>query len=160
MAAVFAVVIISSAVVSSAIIVVIIARVFHVHIATSETFYRVMVTIPVRPFTTFRERSAITTLRIIATVNVPAEMIVAVIPRSRTDKGAVRKPLRPVIPVRGALVRRLIVVSIWAHGLLTDLNADAYLRLCLCSEAQKAESHNCRSREIPEFVHGLSPLSL
>ena len=62
------------------IIVVIVTWVFYVHVASFETFYRVMVTIPVRPFSTLRVAPSISAARVIAAVHVPAEMVITVIP--------------------------------------------------------------------------------
>jgi hypothetical protein len=73
-------------------------------------------------------------------IDVSVEMACPVIPRSRSNKYAARKPLRPIITVRGAVIRRLFVISVRANRRLS--NANRNLRLCTISVSQNKANTN------------------
>jgi len=66
-----------------------ITRMFLVQVVTFEAFYCVMVTVPIGPLSTFGERSTVSASRVVASINMAAEVILAVIPRSCADKHAI-----------------------------------------------------------------------
>jgi hypothetical protein len=153
------IVISSMSAIISAVIASVIMRMYFVQVASSESLYCAVMMVPVGPLSAPGEWSTVSAARIIAPIDVAAEMIMAMIPRAATYKYAVLKPLRSIVSVRGALVRLVIVVAVRTRRFLTNLNADANLSIRFRSEAQKAESHNSRSCEIPESIHGLSSLA-
>ena len=63
---------------------------------------------------TSRQRPVVPVARIIPVIYVPVEAAMPMKPRSRTDKHAAIKPIRPVIPVRCTVIRRIVEVPIRA----------------------------------------------
>jgi hypothetical protein len=55
-------------------------------------------------------------------IHVSVEVLRPMKPRTRADKHAAYEPLRPIITIRGAVIRRYFVVPIWTHRWLTDTN--------------------------------------
>jgi len=64
---------------------------------------------------------------IITIVNVTPESPASVIPRACSDENAARKPLRSVISIRRAIVRRVVKIPIRARGRWPDLDRDLRL---------------------------------
>ena len=62
-------------------------------------------------------------VRIEAVIHVAMETRGSVEPRSDTDKYAVNKPIRPVVPIRSTAIRRVVEISIWTDGRSPDLHA-------------------------------------
>jgi hypothetical protein len=62
-----------------------------------------------------RQRSVIAVTRIEAVVDVAVEAARAVEPGAGSDEDAVGKPVRPVIAVRRAVIRRIVKVSVGAN---------------------------------------------
>jgi len=60
-------------------------------------------------------------------IDVPVEMFRPVEPRSRANEYAARKPLRAIVTIRRAVIRRSLVVSVRANRRLSD----AYGNLCM-----------------------------
>jgi hypothetical protein len=63
---------------------------------------------------TSRQRSVIAMARIIPVIYVPVEASMPMEPRPCTDKHASIKPIRPVVPIRSAIIRRIVEVPIRA----------------------------------------------
>lgn len=61
-------------------------------------------------------------------VDVPAEAVSAVKPGASAQEDAAVKPLRPVVTIGSALIRRGVIVSVRAFRSDADLNTD--LRRC------------------------------
>jgi hypothetical protein len=63
---------------------------------------------------TSRQRPVVPVARIIPVIYVPVEASMPMEPRPCTDKHASIKPIRPVIPIRSAIIRRIVEVPIRA----------------------------------------------
>src|ERR1700722_6895330 len=72
--------------------------------------------------TTSGQRASVSMMRIEAVIHVAMKTRRAVEPRSYTDKDAVNKPIRPVVPVRSTAIRRVIEISIWTDGRSPDIH--------------------------------------
>jgi hypothetical protein len=64
---------------------------------------------------TSRERSMIPMPRIEPVVDVPMEPGRPVEPRPRSEKHTTDKPIRAIVSIRCAIIRRIVEVPIWAH---------------------------------------------
>ncbi len=73
--------------------------------------------------TTRGYRALISMMRIKAVIHMPVKTRRAVEPRSCTDKYAINKPIRPIVPIRSAAIRRVIEKSIWTDGRRPDIHA-------------------------------------
>jgi hypothetical protein len=73
--------------------------------------------------TTSGQRTLVSMMRIEAVVHVAMETRRSVEPRSHTDKYAVSKPIRPIVPIRSTAIRRVIEISIWTDGRRPDIHA-------------------------------------
>jgi hypothetical protein len=71
---------------------------------------------------TRRERPMVPMPRVIAVVHVPMEPSRPMKPRSRSDKDPTRKPIRPIIPIRRAVIRRIVEVPIRTVRRSADIN--------------------------------------
>jgi hypothetical protein len=65
----------------------------------------------------------VSAMRIEAVIHVAMETRRAVKPRACTDKDAANKPVRPVVPIRSTIIRRVIEISIWTDGRRPDTHA-------------------------------------
>src|ERR1700685_367369 len=63
-------------------------------------------------FTALRYRPTIPLAIVELVIHVPVKARRPVIPRPRANEHAARKPLRPIIPVGSAVVRRRLIVSV------------------------------------------------
>jgi len=93
------------------------------------------------------------TIAIATAVSIPAPA--TVIPRPSADEQPARKPLRPVIPIRRAGIRRIAVVPISASRSHRHANAnpDTHPNLSLRRWNRKTQRNNRRRREILEVTH-------
>ena len=79
-------------------------------------------------------------------IDVSVEMRCPVIPGSRSDKYAARKPLGPIITVRGTVIRRHLVISVRTHRRLSNSHRNLRLRtIAVCqsypnTNSQKTET--------------------
>ncbi len=64
----------------------------------------------------FRQRSVIAIMRIPAIIYVAIEAARTMEPRAGSDKDAANEPVRAVVPVGSAIIRRIVEVPIRAHG--------------------------------------------
>jgi hypothetical protein len=62
-------------------------------------------------------------MRIEAVIHVAMETRRAVEPRAYTDKYTAIKPIRPVVPIWSAVIRRVIEIPIWTDGCGPDIHA-------------------------------------
>jgi hypothetical protein len=106
---------------------------------------------------TGRHWASIAAMKIKAVIHMAVEVSRSMKPRTRANEDPARKPLRAVVTVWGALVRRNVIVAVRTHRRLSDL--DAYLSLRCGRASQEAESGNYRDRKIPESVHELFSFS-
>ena len=65
--------------------------------------------------TTLRNRSMVAVSRIVAVVHVTIEMVMTVEPGTCTDEDSARKPVRAVVPVGSAVIRRIVEVAVRAN---------------------------------------------
>ena len=56
-------------------------------------------------------------------IHVTMKIFTAAEPRSYTDKYAVSKPIRSVVPIRSTVIGRVIEISIWTDGRRADIYA-------------------------------------
>jgi hypothetical protein len=89
-------------------------------------------------------------------IHMSVKMIPAMKPWSRSDEDAAVVPLRAVIPVRCALIRRSFVVAIRALRLCADF--DCYLRRRLCRRQEQTDRNRHSRNKLPN-LH-TSPLVL
>ena len=84
--------------------------------------------------------AAVAVFGVVMIVDVAVEVLGAVKPWASADKDAVGKPLRAIVTVRRATVRRGFKITIRTSGRYAD--ADADLGLCSGSTCCNAESSN------------------
>ena len=77
-----------------------------------------------RSVSIMRVFAVVAMIRMIVIVDIAMEVFGAVKPRAGADKDAIGKPLRAVITVGSATVRRHIVITVRASGRDTDADAD------------------------------------
>jgi hypothetical protein len=87
---------------------------------------------------TCREAAMISIMRVEVVVDVPIEIIMAVVPRTRADENAAVKPLRAVVAVGSTVVWSVVIVAVRASRLDTDADANADLGLG-CWSRREAE---------------------
>ena len=80
-----------------------------------------------RLFAARRHGSSITVMRVVAVVYVAIEAVMTVEPRAGADEYPVTVPIRPVISVDSTVVRSVVVISVGASGLNTDVDTDLSL---------------------------------
>src|SRR5580658_5456464 len=71
-------------------------------------------------------------------IDMPVEMRRAVEPGSRPDKYTAREPLRAIVAIRSAVIRRNLVVSIGANWRHSDAHRNLCVRLMCGSHQQDA----------------------
>jgi hypothetical protein len=98
-------------------------------------------------------RAVITMLGMEMVVYVAMKALWAVKPRTSANKHAAGKPLGPVVAVRGAVVRRNVIVAIGALG--RHSNVDAHLSLCVGTGNR--ETDNRRSSP-PKPFQSIDPI--
>ena len=99
-----------------------------------------------------RREAAVITLPVVEVViHMPIKMITPVIPRSRADEDAAVVPLRSIIAVRRASIRRNFIVAIRAIRLHADFDRD--LCPCLWRRRKEQASRNRHSRNQLQNLH-------
>jgi hypothetical protein len=73
-------------------------------------------------------------------IDVAVEVIRPVIPRASADEDAAGKPLRPIIAIRSAVVRRCLVITVGAHRRYSDADTNLCMRF-ISGSKQKACSN-------------------
>ena len=91
----------------------------------------VCVEVAERLFAASGHRSVVTIMRVVAVVYVAVEAARAMEPRAGSDEQSAREPVRSVIAVRRAIIRRIVKVTVWANRGNTDINSN----LCWCFRA-------------------------
>jgi hypothetical protein len=77
---------------------------------------------------TFRIWTNIAVMWIEAVINMTTKIAGAVEPGAGSNEDTAAEPLRPVVPVWGAVVRSIVEVAIWANRRCSDI--DGNLRGC------------------------------
>jgi len=67
-------------------------------------------------------RSGVSVVRVVAIVNMTVKAATAVKPWSSSDEKAAIEPVGPIVPIRGAVVRSVVIVPIRASGRCADTN--------------------------------------
>ena len=96
-----------------------------------ELIFPAAMVVPIRPLSRSRERTTVAVARIEPAIVIATKTYRPCEPRTRANKDAALKPLRPVIAERGAAVRRIVEVPIWACRRLSNIDVDTDLGVCL-----------------------------
>ncbi len=64
---------------------------------------------------TFRQRPVVSVVRVETVVHMPIEPMRTMEPRTGSDKDAPNEPVRPIVPIRRAIIRRIVEVPIRTH---------------------------------------------
>jgi hypothetical protein len=80
-------------------------------------------------------QSGVSVARVVAIVNVTVEAGTAVKPWSSSDEKAAIEPVGAIVPIRGAVVRSVVIVPIRASGRCANTNHDLSQR-CVCKRRQ------------------------
>lgn len=107
----------------------------------------------------FRQWSSVAVMWVIAIVDVAIEAVVAVEPRASTDEHPANEPIGPVVAIRCAVIRRIVKVSVRAHGRWSNVYAHRDLGVgCRCTR-EKSNS-KCYENKRVDFVHDFSLIIL
>ena len=93
-----------------------------------------------------RQRSIVAVMRIKPVVHVPIEPARPVEPGTGAKKHPAIKPIRTVVAISGAVIRRIVEVPIRAHRSYANADADLSRRL-----GCRAQQSRCQSRERKNF---------
>jgi hypothetical protein len=83
-----------------------------------------------------REWTAIAVMWIKAVIYVAVEASRAMKPRAGSNKDTAGEPLRPIVSIGGAAVRRIVEVAIWASRRYSNIDGDP----CRCSSWETKRS--------------------
>ena len=79
-------------------------------------------------------------------IDVPVEMIRPVVPRASADEySATAEPLGSIIAIRSAIVRRSLVIPVWANRCYSDVDCNLCIRFISGSEQKTCG--NCHQGE-------------
>jgi hypothetical protein len=93
------------------------------------------------PVTMLGNWTAVAVMWVEAVVHVPLEVVRAMEPGAGSDKDTAAEPLRPVVPVRGAAIRGVVEVTVWAGRRHSDIDCDS--SRCWTRDTQDS---NCQDR--------------
>jgi len=79
-------------------------------------------------FTAGREVTVVALAIVEMMIDMSVEALRSVKPRSRTDEYAAYEPLRPIIPVRGAVIRRNFIISVRTNRRFSNAHRNLRLR--------------------------------
>jgi hypothetical protein len=125
---------------------------------TSEVFNPSVVSVPLGTIVVIGVVAVVPIPRVEATIYMSAKMLTVVVPRSRSDERAVRKPFRAIVAIGSARIRLVVVVPIGARGFCSKLNTETYLCRGFLRRRQKANSGHCGQSKIFESLHDSSLL--
>ena len=108
------------------VIAVVVAELLAVFVTTELPFPAAM-TAPVGMLATHRVWAMIAESRIKGAVDVAAEANGAMKPWAGTEENAASEPGRTVVAERSAVIRRVVVVAVWADWFCADVHRDLYL---------------------------------
>ena len=104
-----------------------------------------------------RVRAVVAMTGVEVLIDVPAEVVAAVKPRAGSDKDAIAEPLRTVVAVGSAVVRREIIVAIRADRGRPNVHAQRHLgRAGFCGAKEQGSRSKKGKGEVP-FTHTQSP---
>ena len=131
-----------------------VARIAYVPVTVSAFIAMKMIELLVTPT---GQGSVVTVTRVIPVVDVAVESLVAVEPGTSPDKHSARKPIRPVIAIRGAVIRRIVKIPIRTWRRNTDVDRNLRRRSgCTAKNGGRREGY-CQD---PKFVHGNTSVEL
>jgi len=102
-----------------------------------------------------RQWSNVTVMRIKPVVDMSVKAAMAVKPGACSNKHPAKKPIRPVVTVRGTVIWGIVEVAVRTHGSRSDVYANGNLSLCHRCRAKKASYENCKSKRT-DFEHDFS----
>jgi hypothetical protein len=76
------------------------------------------------PISVLRDWTIVAVMWVEAVVHLAVEIVCAMEPRADPDKHTAAKPLRSIVPLRGAVVRRIVEISIGASRRYADIDGD------------------------------------
>jgi len=77
-----------------------------------------------RVLTARRETTVVSLPVIQVVIHMPVKMVRTVEPGTRSNKHSARIPLRPIIPIRSAVIRRSLVISIRTNRRFANLHSN------------------------------------
>src|ERR1700742_4987394 len=110
------------------------------HLVAMEVFHVIDMMLGTGGFTAGGVRSMVAMLWMVGVIYVTIEVIWTMKPRSRSDEYTTAKPLRAEIAVGSPIIRRNIVVAIWAYWSGADVDADLRLSFRRCYADTKSNS--------------------
>jgi len=138
----------------------VVVPVFAMHLVPVPIVFPPVVVIPIWMFPAMRHWPSVSKARIIVAIHVSMKAFRSAVPRSRADKHAAPKPLRPVVSKRSARIRRIVEVAVGAHRWRPDLHMKAHLGGCPRSHSSHAERRSdCHSQD-SQNLHPFLLLSL
>jgi hypothetical protein len=93
------------------------------HVALSITAF-VSVKVIERFRSVLRQRAVIPVVGIIAIIDVAVPAMMAVIPGASSDEDSTDEPIGTIVAVRGAFIRGIVKVSVWADRSDSDVDGD------------------------------------
>lgn len=141
-----------------AIMVAVIVPVFLAHVIAVETMLPTTVPSPVGALAALGEGSAVAKSRVEVAVNVAAETLWTMKPRTGTDEYAGRKPRRTIVAKRSTPVWRIVEVAVRADRLRSYLDIDAHLSTR--TRRANSQAHRCNrwQNKKSELLHRSSLL--
>ena len=97
------------------------------------------------PFTAGRHRAVVTLAIVKLMIDMAVEMIRAVVPGAGADEDTATEPLGPIIAIRSAIVRRSLVIPVWANRCYSDVDCNLCIRFISGSEQKTCG--NCHQGE-------------
>ena len=68
--------------------------------------------------------SVVAIMRIPAVIDVAIEAVWAMEPGTGSDENSAGKPIRPIVAVRGAAIRRIVKISVWAYRRRSNIDGN------------------------------------
>jgi hypothetical protein len=93
-----------------------------------------------------RKSSAIAEVRVILMIHVAVETTWPVKPRTSADKQSAVEPLRPIVPIRRAVIGRVIEIPIRAGRRGTDTDGNLCPRRCRCRNSRYGKGRCCQRK--------------
>ena len=89
---------------------------------------KVSMAVVLKVLAALRERSMIAVVNIVMIVDMAVKLSGTMEPWTRSNKRAAVKPFRPIVPVGGARIRSVVIITIGATGLRADIHRNLRLR--------------------------------
>jgi hypothetical protein len=102
-----------------------------------------------------RQWSSVTVMRIVAVVDRSVKAVRAVKPGACSNKQPARKPIRPIVAVRSAVVRGVVEIAVRTLRSHSDVYANGNLSRRPRCRPQKTSYENCQNQRT-DFEHDIS----